>query len=114
MGSRVLVQIRRPKNKSAGGIALVAETIETDKWNTQIGKVISLGNLAYCNRETMKPWPEGAWCKPGDFVRCAKYHGDRFEVVTDDDEGPVQFAIFRDLDIISQVTGDPLAVKAFI
>jgi len=116
-GSRVLVQIRTAKSKTAGGIILPHETQDTEKWNTQVAKVISVGPLAFKNRDTQKTWPEGEWCKPGDFVRVPKYGGDRWEVVIDRgnrEKEAAMFVIFNDLDIVGQVTGDPLAVKAFI
>ena len=68
-GSRVLIQIRTPKKVSRGGIILDTGTQDTEKWNTQVGKVISLGPLAFKNRNDMSPWPEGDWCTVGEFVR---------------------------------------------
>ncbi len=112
-GSRVLVQIRTPKKKSSGGIILSNDTQDTEKWNTQIAKVISLGPLSFKNRNTMESWPEGDWCTVGEFVRVAKYGGDRWEVIAPDGEVAL-FVIFNDLDILGQVLGDPLAIKAFI
>lgn len=111
-GSRVLVQIRTPKKK-VGSIILAQDTKDTEKWNTQVAKVIAVGSLAYKNRNTQEPWPEGQWCQPGDFVRVPKYGGDRWEVPLDKDETAL-FVIFNDLDIIGKVTSDPLAIKAFI
>lgn len=114
-GSRVLIQIRTPKKKSAGGIIIdIQGSNETEKWNTQIGKVIALGPLAFKNRNDMKPWPEGDWCKAGEYVRVAKYGGDRWEVKLPEQGESAMFVIFNDLDIIGQVTGDPLAIRAFI
>ena len=114
-GSRVLIQIRTPKKKSAGGIIIdIHGSNETEKWNTQIGKVIALGPLAFKNRNDMKPWPEGDWCKAGEHVRVAKYGGDRWEVKIPGKDESAMFVIFNDLDIIGQVTGDPLAIRAFI
>lgn len=112
-GSRVLVQIRTPKSKTAAGIILHNETKDTEKWNTQVAKVVSVGPLAFKNRNTMENWPEGNWCMSGDFVRVPKYGGDRWEVPIADGE-VAMFVIFNDLDIIGQVTGDPLKIKAFI
>ena len=112
-GSRVLVQIRSPKKTSAGGIILHNETRETEVWNTQIAKVHSLGPLAFKNRNTMESWPEGSWCKPGEYVRVPKYGGDRWKVPYGNDEEAL-FVIFNDLDIVGGVVGDPLAIKAFI
>lgn len=112
-GSRVLVQIRTPKSKTASGIIIDNGSRDTEKWNTQVAKVISVGALAFKNRNSMEPWPEGSWCGPGDHVRVPKYGGDRWEVPLPDGESAL-FVIFNDLDIIGQVTGDPLAIRAFI
>jgi co-chaperonin GroES (HSP10) len=112
-GSRVLIQIRTPKKISKGGIILDFGSQDTEKWNTQVGKVVAVGPLAFCNRNTMEPWPEGSWCENGDYVRVAKYGGDRWEVPMGNGENAM-FVIFNDLDIIGRVTGDPLAIKAFI
>jgi len=112
-GSRVLVQIRNPKQRTASGIILDSGTKETEKWNTAVGKVVSLGPLAFKNRNTMASWPEGDWCKTGEFVRVPKYGGDRWEVDLGD-KGTALFVIFNDLDIIGRVTGDPTAIRAFI
>jgi co-chaperonin GroES (HSP10) len=113
-GSRVLVQIRTPKNKTKGGIILTSETRETDAWNTQIAKVRAVGELAFKNRTSMEPWPEGSWCEPGDFVRVPKYGGDRWTVKTASGDDEALLVIFNDLDLVGKVTGDPLAIKAFI
>lgn len=116
VGSKVLVQIRTPKKKSAGGIILTEETQETDKWNTQVGKVIAVGHVAFCNRETLKPWPEGAWVNVGEFARVPKYGGDRWHIALSPGDPNTEyalFAVFRDLDIVGRVP-DPLSVIAFI
>lgn len=113
-GSRVIVQIRTPKTKTKGGIIITSETRETDLWNTQTAKVIAVGELAFKNRTTMEPWPEGSWCEPGDFVRVPRYGGDRWTAKSKDGEHDVMLVIFNDLDLIGKVTGDPLAIKAFI
>lgn len=114
-GSRILVQIRRPKTKTAGGILLSNYTQDAEQDNTQVAKVLAVGPLAYHNRDTMKPWPEGAWCKEGDFVFVPRYAGGRWKVdLPGKKDEKVEMVIFNDLDIIGRVTGDPLAVKAHI
>lgn len=112
-GSRVLVQIRSPKQRTASGIILDSGTKDTEKWNTQIAKVVSVGPLAFKNRNTMESWPEGSWCKEGEYVRVAKYGGDRWEVNLPNGESAL-FVIFNDLDIIGRVEVDPLSIRAFI
>lgn len=112
-GSYVLVQIRNPMTTTKSGLILQSDTRDTEKWNTQVAKVIAIGPLAFKNRNTMEPWPEGAWCQPGDFIRVAKYGGDRWEVPLSKEESAM-FVIFKDTDLIGKVTGDPLAIRAFI
>jgi co-chaperonin GroES (HSP10) len=112
-GSRVLCQIRTPKTKTKGGIILSNDVRETEHYNTQVAKVIDMGSLAFRNRNTMEPWPEGSWCEVGDFVRVPRYGGDRWSVKTADGEEAI-VVIFNDLDLVGKVTGDPLAVKAFL
>ncbi len=112
-GSRVLVQIRTPKTKTASGIIIDNGSRDTEKWNTQVAKVVSHGPVAYRNRNTLEPWPEGSWAHPGDHVRVPKYGGDRWEVPLPDGSTAL-FVIFNDLDIIGRVEGDPLAIRAFI
>ena len=112
-GSRVLCQIRLAKKKTAGGIILTGDTKDTETWNTQIAKVVSIGSLAFKNRNTQQSWPEGSLYEVGDFVRVPKYCGDKWTVKINDDE-EIIFVILNDLDLIGKVTGDPLAMKAFV
>lgn len=113
-GSRVLVQFRTPKKTTRGGIILTDETVETEKWNTQVAKVVAVGPLAFRSRDKKTEWPEGAWAHPGDFVRVSKYGGDKWEVPIPGKTEQATFAIFNDLDLIAKVTDDPLTMKAFI
>lgn len=119
-GSRVLLQLKKPEVVSKGGIHLANETIETDLWNTEVALVIDVGALAFKNRETMQYWPEGAWAKPGDYVRAPKYGGSRWivEAESASKTGVVQynkvmFLIVNDLDLLGEVR-DPLKIRAFI
>ena len=118
LGGRVMVQIRRSKKKTTkAGILLVEETKETEKWNTQVAKVIEIGPLAFCHRDTMKPWPEGSWCVVGDFIRVPKWGGDRWEVKVpgeDHNEDPALFMIINDHEVIAKITGNPLDTRAFL
>lgn len=118
LGGRILVQLRRTKKRTTGaGIILVEETKETEKWNNMVAKVIEIGPIAFCHRDTMKPWPEGSWVSVGDYIRVPKWGGDRWEVKIpgeDDLEDPALFMILNDHEVIAKVTGDPLAMRAFI
>ena len=118
LGGRILVQLRRTKKKTtSAGILLVEETKETEKWNNMVAKVIEIGPLAFRHRDTMQAWPEGSWCEAGDYIRVPKWGGDRWEVKVpgdDDFEDPALFMILNDHEVIAKVTGDPLAMRAFI
>jgi co-chaperonin GroES (HSP10) len=118
LGGRILVQLRRTKKKAtSAGIILVEETKETEKWNNMVAKVLMIGPLAFKNRDTMASWPEGSWCSVGDYIRVPKWGGDRWEVKVpneDDFEDPALFMVLNDHEIIATVTGNPLAMKAFL
>jgi co-chaperonin GroES (HSP10) len=103
VGDRVLVQLRREKAKSKGGIILVDETRATLRFNETVAKVIQIGQLAYKSPDSLEPWPEGPWCKVGDLVRTIKYGGDRFVVSPDDEGSPVVFITIQAREIISVI-----------
>ena len=118
LGGRILVQLRRTKQKTtSAGIRLVEETKETEKWQNMVAKVLEIGPLAFKHRDTMQPWPEGSWVEVGEFIRVPKWGGDRWEVRVpgaDDHEDPALFMVLNDHEVIAKLTGDPLAMKAFI
>jgi len=117
VGGRILVQWRAVAECiSPGGLILPEETRETEKWNTQVAKVISMGSLAFKKRDTLEPWPEGTWIEVGDYVRMPKWGGDRWEVPfkIGKIEAKALFSIFNDHEVIAKVTGDPMKVKAYL
>ena len=115
LGSSVLVQIKQPVKKTRSGIHLPDGEKTAERDNTQVAKVIGMGPLAFCNRATQTPWPEGAWVKIGDFVRVPRYGGDRYYMPNPiDGDAPALFVLFEDLNMKGLITGDPLAMKAFV
>jgi co-chaperonin GroES (HSP10) len=110
-GDRVLVQLRREKTTSKGGIILVDETKQTLRFNETVAKVIQIGPLAYKSPDTLEPWPEGPWCKVGDLVRTIKYGGDRFVIQPDDENAPVVFITIQAREIISRIRDFAAAQK---
>lgn len=122
-GGRVLLQIRSPKSKTKSGIILTDDTKDTILWNTGVAKVIACGPLAFKDKATGEDWTEGAWAKPGDYVKVPKYGGDRWQVdlprpknakPSDAAPDPALFILVNDHEIYAKVTGDPLAIKAFV
>lgn len=116
LGDRVLVQLRREKIKSKGGIILVDETKQTLRFNETVAKVIQIGPLAYKSPDDLSPWVEGPWCKVGDLVRTIKYGGDRFVIQPDDEGAPVVFITVQAREIISKIASFDAAqkMKAFV
>ena len=128
VGNLVLFQVRQVPGRTRGGILLTTESRRAEYDNTQIAKVIRVGPLAFHNRNTNEEWPEGAWVKPGDFVRIPKYQGSRFtrpylraDVQTDERTGEkrkvfetdhVHFALLKDL-AVESTTNDPMTIQAF-
>ena len=117
LGGRVLVQLRRSRKKTKSGLILPHETKETEKWQNMVARVVAIGPLAFKHRDTMQSWPEGSWCEVGDYLRVPKWGGDRWEVPVpgeDDIEEPALFMIINDHEVIAKLTGDPLAMRAFL
>jgi hypothetical protein len=127
LGSLVLVMIRQPKLR-AGSMELMSDARKTEHDNTQVAKVIALGPLCFHSRDTYQPWPEGAWCKVGDFVKVPKYQGDPWAVAyqrTDTQPAPeeggvrhvrvtdfVRFAMFKDLALLGRYPDATAALMA--
>ena len=106
LGTRVLVQLRSVRSKTAGGIILVDDTKQFNKVTTQLGKVIRVGPIAFRNRETGNVWPEGVWAKPGQYVRVPKYGGDRVERKITGTDDTALFCTFSDHELIACVDPD--------
>ena len=106
LGTRVLVQLRTVRTKTASGIVLVDDTKQFNKVTTQLGKVVMIGPIAFRNRETGQLWPEGVWCSAGHYIRLPKYGGDRFERKIPGTDDTALFCLFQDHEIIARVDPD--------
>ena len=71
-GFHVLVRPVSVKSLTKGGIIIPDSTKEDMSYLTTIGKVLSLGDLAYGDRDK---FPKGGWCKEGDYVCYGKHTG---------------------------------------
>ena len=120
LGNRILVQVASPLETSGGGIIMTSETRDYQKWTQKLAKVIKVGDLAYKDRTTFQVWPEGPWCKPGDYIRVPQYGGDRVEIevpkdISKYDGHTALFATIADRDAWSAVEEgfDPLTLKGW-
>lgn len=76
-GWRVVVLPYRGAQKTAGGIELAKETLERQQLTTTCAYVLAVGPLAY--KDTSK-FPDGAWCKEGDWIIFGRYAGSRMMI----------------------------------
>lgn len=113
VGSRIVVQLIRPRQKSQGGILIPDVARDDESWTAVVGRVVSIGPAAYHDLKTGKLWPEGAWHKPGDFVLCPRYGGQRIgKRVGADKTDIVTFVVFEHTNTLARITGDPRRAQA--
>ena len=75
-GWRILVLPFKMKEKTKGGIIMSDVTIERQQVASQCGLVVALGDQCYDKER----YPEGPWCKKGDWVVFARYAGSRIQI----------------------------------
>lgn len=110
-GFLALLQLRQPREMSGGGIILPDESKDIERVRTQASLVRALGPMCFKDRKTGEDWAEGAWYKPGDFVRCPLYGGDRFHVKYGGRGNVVTFCFIKEADALGLCLGDPLEVE---
>ena len=76
-GWRLLVLPFSPREKTKGGVLIAQESLDKLRIATNCGYVVSMGPLAYHDREK---FPTGPWCKKGDWVIFARYAGSRLPI----------------------------------
>ena len=76
-GWRLLVLPFSPREKTKGGILIAQESLDKLRIATNCGYVVSMGPLAYHDKEK---FPTGPWCKKGDWVIFARYAGSRLPI----------------------------------
>ena len=76
VGYRMLIRPWSGEKKTKGGIILSDTTHEMIEMTTVVGLVIMMGDLCY---KDTKKFPNGPWCKEGQFVIYGRYAGSRFK-----------------------------------
>lgn len=115
LGQGVLVQIKNNAVRTNAGLILDQSSAQTEFDNTQVAKVIALGPVAYCNRETLKVWPEGHWCKVGDYVRIPLHTQAQrsWSLPVPGKDFRTTFTIIDDLQVVG-IQADPFYIRAFL
>ena len=75
-GWRILVLPFKAAEKSKGGIIYSDDVVERSQIASTCGNVLAMGGQAYDKER----FPEGPWCKVGDWVIFARYAGSRIKI----------------------------------
>ena len=75
-GWRILVLPFKQKDKTKGGLLLADETIERSQVASTCGLILDMGPHCYDKER----YPEGPWCKKGDWIIFARYSGSRIRI----------------------------------
>tara|TARA_R110000744_G_scaffold1462_2_gene5146 strand:+ start:274 stop:711 length:438 start_codon:yes stop_codon:yes gene_type:complete len=76
-GWRILVLPFKMGGKTKGGIHLSDGAIERQQVASQCGLILKMGPHCYKDKEK---FPDGPWCKDGDWVMFARYAGSRIKI----------------------------------
>ena len=96
-GYRLLIALPEIDEKTQGGVIMPDGLVKDESTASIIGFVIKMGADAYADKER---FPNGAWCKEGDFVIFRSYSGTRFKVAGK------EFRLIND-DTVEGVVDDP-------
>ncbi len=93
-GWRMVVLPYKGTEKTKGGLYLTDKAVEEQQLTTNVGLILSMGSDAYADKEK---FPNGPWCKKGDWVVFARYAGSRVKI----DGGEVR--ILNDDEILAKL-----------
>ena len=74
-GFHLLIRPVSVKQETKGGILLPDSTKNDIAYLTTVGKVLKVGDIAYKDDDK---FPNGSWCKEGDYVCYGKHAGQKF------------------------------------
>jgi co-chaperonin GroES (HSP10) len=87
-GYHILVGLPEVEEKTDGGILKTVDSVRAEEVSSIVGFVIKLGSECYSDK---KRFPNGPWCKEGDFIIMRPYsgtrmmiHGKEFRLINDD------------------------------
>tara|TARA_R110002020_G_scaffold133429_2_gene297764 strand:- start:137 stop:535 length:399 start_codon:yes stop_codon:yes gene_type:complete len=100
-GYHILLAIPSAEEKTEGGIIKAKSTITIEETSSIVGLVLAMGPDCYADE---KRFPNGPWCKEGDFVIMRAYSGTRISI-----HGK-EFRIIND-DTVEAVVDDPRGIS---
>ena len=96
-GYKLLIAIPKLEEKTSGGVIIPDKLKGMEQTASIIGLVIALGKAAYNDADK---FPDGPYCKKGDFVIFRSYSGTRFKLRGE------EFRLIND-DTVEAVVDDP-------
>jgi len=76
-GWRILVLPFKMKEKTKGGVIMANTSLERQQLASQCANVLAVGPDAYRDKDR---YPQGPWCKVGDWIIFARYAGSRIKI----------------------------------
>ena len=99
-GYKLLIALPDPDEKTEGGILKAASTLHDEEVGSIVGMVLKMGADAYNDPSR---FPNGPYCKEGDWIIMRSYSGTRFKV-----HGK-EFRLIND-DSVEAVVEDPRGI----
>ena len=96
-GYRLLIAIPKVEEKTGSGVYMPDSLTKMEQTASIVGLVVEMGPDAYLDKSK---FPNGAYCKKGDFVIFRSYSGTRFKVKSE------EFRLIND-DTVEAVVDDP-------
>jgi len=76
-GFRIVLFPLKLESKTSAGLYLTDDTVEQSQIMTNVCKVLKLGKSSYKDKTR---FPDGPWCKEGDWVLITRYAGSRIRI----------------------------------
>ena len=99
-GYKLLIGLPRQEEKTKGGIVKAKQTLDREEVGSICGLVLEMGPDAYADK---RRFPNGAYCKVGDWIVMRAYSGTRFKV-----DGQ-EYRLVND-DSVEAVVNDPRGI----
>lgn len=100
-GYRLLIALPEVSEKTEGGVYMPDSLKSAEEVASILGCVLKIGPQAYRDPDR---FPDGPWCKEGDFVIFRAYSGTRFKIMGK------EFRLIND-DTVEAVVDDPRGFK---
>ena len=100
-GYKLLIALPDPEEKTEGGILKAKQTMQVEEVGSICGFGLKMGDDAYNDD---KRFPNGPYCKVGDWIMMRSYSGTRFKI-----HGK-EFRLIND-DSVEAVVEDPRGIE---